>query len=72
MTGLVRCNTYDDAAVKAAVDRLFSLIGGVEDVRAVLMYVDIFLLFGIDITCNIRSFINNKALFTLFCEFTCM
>lgn len=31
MTGLVRCKTYDEAAVKAAVDRLFSLIGGVED-----------------------------------------
>lgn len=31
MTGLVRCETYEQKEVQAAVGRLFALIGGVED-----------------------------------------
>lgn len=31
MTALVRCDAYDEGSVRAAIDRLFSLIGGVEE-----------------------------------------
>ena len=49
----------------------YGLIGCVENMRTILMNIDIFYLIGIDISCNMISFVNHQTCFSGFFCFVC-